>query len=108
MISMISKWAKSEKGFFEATATGYRGELYRLQVERVPGASRDRAWDWATWRVDRSVTRHGYVRSAKAGIEAAERATTEELTARALTRSPRPTLLDNSRMGETGDVIVEG
>ena len=102
---MIGKWTKSEKGFFEATATGYRGESYRLQVERVPGASRDRAWDWATWRPDRSVTRPGYARSAKAGIEAAERATTEELTARALTRSARPPLLDSSRMSKTGDVI---
>jgi hypothetical protein len=107
MTSMISKWTKSEKGFFEATATGYRGELYRLQVERVPGASRDRAWDWATWRADRSVTRQGYARSAKAGIEAAERATTEALTARALTRSARPTLHDSSSMSETRDVIEE-
>ena len=27
---MIGKWTKSEKGFFEATATGYRGELFGL------------------------------------------------------------------------------
>jgi hypothetical protein len=91
---MIRKWTKSGKGYFSATATGYRGELYHLQVERVPGLSRGRRWDWATWRADGSVTRHGYAPSAKAGMAAAERATAEELMGRALTRSSRPALLD--------------
>jgi hypothetical protein len=98
---MIGKWTKSAKGFFEATATGYRGESYHLQVERVPGVGRDRAWDWATWPAGGSVTRHGYAPSAKAGMAAAERAAAEELMGRALTRSARVRLLDSSGMGET-------
>jgi hypothetical protein len=78
---MICKWIKSGKGFFSTTAAGQNGELYHLIVERVPGKSRDRAWDWATWCAEWSKTtaRHGYASSAKAGMAAAESVTAAEL-----------------------------
>ena len=88
---MIGKWTKSGKGLFATTATGSQGELYHLIVERVPGHSRGRAWDWEIWCAEWSgtATRHGYASSAKAGMAAAERACTEELMGRALTRNTR-------------------
>ena len=78
---MICKWTKSGKGLFSTTATGQNGEQYHLVVERVPGQSRDRAWDWATWCAKRSETtvRHGYTSSAKAGMATAEGITAAEL-----------------------------
>jgi hypothetical protein len=82
---MIGKWTKSGKGSFGTKATGYRGESYHLLVERVPGLSRDRAWDWAIWGANGSVNRSGYAPSAKAAMAVAERVAAEELMGRALT-----------------------
>jgi len=82
----IGKWVRSGKGLFATTATGYRREVYHLTVERVPGLSRGRAWDWAVWcpASAGAITRSGFAASARAAMAAAERATTEELIGRAL------------------------
>src|SRR5215472_14446076 len=96
---MIGKWTKSGKGLFATTATGYAGELYHLLVERIPGQSRGRAWDWTIWRTEgsNSITRHGYAPSARAGMAAAERAAAAELMGRALTMGFRSTVRDSSQ-----------
>ena len=101
-IHMIGKWTKSGKGLFATTATGYAGEVYHLLVERIPGQSRARAWDWTIWRTEGldSITRHGYAPSARAGISAAERAAATELMGRALTMGSRSTVRDSSHDNE--------
>jgi len=78
---VICKWIKSGKGLFSTTLAGQNGQRYHLVVERVPGQSRGRPWDWATWCAEWSETtaRHGYACSAKAGMAAAESVTAKEL-----------------------------
>jgi hypothetical protein len=101
---MICKWIKSGQGLYRTTAIGYDGSQYRLIAERVPEQRRDTAWDWAIWRAGSSeaVERHGYARSARAAMAAAESAAATELigsamapSARNFPPSRRSTLLQN-------------
>jgi hypothetical protein len=96
---MICKWTKGGKGLFSTTATAHDGEQYHLMVERAPGQSKGRAWDWATWSRswEPASARHGYAASAKAGMAAAESAATKELIVRAhAVNAPLPTVGDRS------------
>ena len=88
---MVCKWNKSGAGLFQASVVGYDGGQYHLIVERVPGQRKERAWDWAMWRAERSETigQQGYSVSAKSAIEAAERAAAAELISRAISGGAR-------------------
>ncbi len=94
---IVCKWNKSGAGLFQASIVGYDGGQYHLIVERVPGQRKDRAWDWAMWRAELSeaIGQQGYARSARAAMEAAERAAAAELAGRAMSegarKSPPPT-----------------
>ena len=83
---MVCKWNRSGAGLLQASVIGYDGGQYHLIVERVPGQRKDKAWDWAIWRAERSgaIGQQGYSRTASSAMEAAERAAAVELISGAL------------------------
>jgi hypothetical protein len=88
---MVCKWNRSGTGLYQASVVGYDGGQYHLIVERVPHQCKDRAWDWAIWRAEWSeaIGQHGYSRSARGAMEAAERAAATELMNRAMSVGAR-------------------
>jgi hypothetical protein len=88
---MVCKWNSSGAGLYQASVVGYDGGQYHLIVERVPGQRKDRAWDWAMWRAERSeaIGQQGYSRSARGAMEAAERAVATVLMSRAMSGGAR-------------------
>jgi hypothetical protein len=101
---MVCKWNRSGTGLFQASVVGYDGGQYYLIAERVPGQRKDKAWDWATWRAERSeaIEQRGYSRSAKSAMEAAERAAAVELMGRAMSAGARK-ILSAKRSVSQGD-----